>query len=101
MCLRRGELRRAVGTPGFRELVDRVTSFEIFPTLLVAAGYDSAELRARYHGSLFDRDADRDERFFVSGNLFERGSPYQNQLVRRVARAYRTRFEIQASSPAP
>ncbi|MEN8184616.1 MAG: sulfatase-like hydrolase/transferase, partial [Myxococcota bacterium] len=86
-------VREALALRYLPELTDRVSSFEIFPTLLVAAGFDPGEVRARYHTSLFDPEARSEARFFVSGNLFEQGRPYQNQLVRRVSRAYRNPFE--------
>ena len=51
-------------------LVDRGSAFELFPTLLRAAGYDPADIREHYHHGIFDRDADRSRRVFISGNLF-------------------------------
>jgi glucan phosphoethanolaminetransferase (alkaline phosphatase superfamily) len=63
-------------------LRDRVSGFEIFPSVLVMAGYDSEELRRYYHHTLFDAQAPRDGRVFASGNIFGRGSGYQNELIR-------------------
>jgi glucan phosphoethanolaminetransferase (alkaline phosphatase superfamily) len=65
------------------ELAHRVSQFEIFPSLLVLAGYDDAEIRAHYHHSLFDASPDRSRRIFVSGNLFGIGGGFYNhELVR-------------------
>jgi hypothetical protein len=51
-------------------LRDRVSGFELFSTALVAMGYDETALRRFYPPSLFDRDADRGHRVFLSGSLF-------------------------------
>lgn len=53
--------------------VDRVTQFALFPTVLVAAGYDHEAVRARYGPDLFDAGAAPERRFFVSGDHFGRG----------------------------
>jgi lipid A ethanolaminephosphotransferase len=60
-------------------LVDRVSGYEIFPALLHLAGFDPADIRARYHHSLFDRDAPRDSRQFISGNLFGIGGGFHDR----------------------
>lgn len=54
-------------------LVDRVSAFELFSTLLRGAGYKREDIHPQYHHSVFDRDADRGERAFISGNLFGYG----------------------------
>jgi hypothetical protein len=56
-------------------LRDRTSAFELFPTLLLVAGYDRGDLRSRYHVDLFDGGAERRERRFVSGNHFGAGGP--------------------------
>jgi arylsulfatase A-like enzyme len=50
-------------------LVDGVSGFEIFPTLLQAAGYTRSDV-PELHTSLFEPDGPRPERAFLSGNLF-------------------------------
>lgn len=52
------------------ELRGRVSGFEIFPTLLESAGYAREDLERDFAPSLFDADAPRGERVFVSGNVF-------------------------------
>ncbi len=69
----------ALYEPGLR---DRVSQFELFPALLELAGYDRAEIRRHYHFGLFEREAARGARFFVSGNLFGIGGGfYTHELV--------------------
>jgi glucan phosphoethanolaminetransferase (alkaline phosphatase superfamily) len=51
-------------------LVDGASGYEIFPTVLQAAGYAVADTAGRYPPSLFERDAGRAPRRFVSGNIF-------------------------------
>ncbi|MGH0036423.1 MAG: sulfatase-like hydrolase/transferase [Myxococcota bacterium] len=50
-------------------LVDRSSGFELFPSLLEAAGYRAGDVPG-LHVSLFDGSAERGERRFLSGNLF-------------------------------
>jgi hypothetical protein len=47
-----------------------VSAFEIFPSALIAAGYEASEIRGYYHHSLFDTEAPRDNRVFASGHIF-------------------------------
>lgn len=75
------------------QLVDRVSSFEIFPTLMIAAGYDAEEVRGRYHHSLFEIDAPREERVFASGSLFGQGSGYESYQIRDDPSTHVNRFE--------
>lgn len=75
------------------ELRDRISSFEFFSSLLELVGYDAAELGTRYHHSIFDRDADRSKRIFVSGNHFGADGP----LYR--AAPYRSSFSINDFDP--
>jgi hypothetical protein len=64
-------------------LRDRVSQFEIFPSLLYLAGYAYADVRAHYHHSLFDPAPDRARRIFLSGNIFGIGGGFYNhELVR-------------------
>jgi hypothetical protein len=56
-------------------LRNRTSAFELFPTLLSLAGYADDDIRGRYHHTLFDRDADRSRRVFVSGNHFGADGP--------------------------
>ena len=51
-------------------LVDATSGYEIFPTVLQVAGYAVADTAGRYPPSLFERDAGRAPRRFVSGNIF-------------------------------
>jgi glucan phosphoethanolaminetransferase (alkaline phosphatase superfamily) len=74
------ELLEALYLP---ELRDRVSQFELFPSLLQLAGYAYPEIRAHYHHSLFDPAPARGRRIFVSGNLFGIGGGfYDHELVR-------------------
>jgi glucan phosphoethanolaminetransferase (alkaline phosphatase superfamily) len=54
-------------------LVDRASAFELFATLLRIAGYSEEDIRTHHHHSVFDRDAVRGRRAFISGNLFGYG----------------------------
>jgi len=49
----------------------RATHFDIFPTLLLAMGYDSAAVVSRYGPSLLDVSASR-RRQFVTGDVIGR-----------------------------
>lgn len=51
-------------------LFDAASAYEIFPTLLQAAGYAAAETREHYAPSLFEIEVERPRRTFVSGNIF-------------------------------
>lgn len=57
-------------------LVDRASAFAIFPTVLQAAGYAAADTRRLFPPSLFERDAAREPRAFLSGNIFAREGDY-------------------------
>ena len=69
-------------------LVDRVSQFELFTTLLFSAGYDYAEIRSHHDAMIFDAEAQRGERFFVSGDHFGlddfRRNPYRARPRRGV-----------------
>lgn len=69
------ELLRGLFLPALR---DRVSQFELFPSLLQLAGYAYPEIREHYHHSLFDPVPPRSRRVFVSGNLFEIGGGFYN-----------------------
>ena len=76
-------VRELLGGLFIPELRDRVSQFELFPSLLQLAGYPYPEIRAHYHHSLFDPAPARERRIFVSGNLFEIGGGFYNhELVR-------------------
>ena len=75
-------------------LRDRVSGFEIFPTALLLAGYDGAEVRRHYFHSLFDSNAPREGRAFASGDIFERGSGYDRKPIRGDPSFYLNRFEL-------
>jgi arylsulfatase A-like enzyme len=62
--------RREISSRFASELVDRASSYEIFPTVLQAAGYAAGDTRGHYPPSLFERDAVRAPRTFISGNIF-------------------------------
>ncbi len=69
---------RALYAPHLR---DRVSQWELFASVLELAGYSQSQLGA-YHHSLFDHEAARDSRQFVSGNLFGIGGGfYDHDLV--------------------
>jgi glucan phosphoethanolaminetransferase (alkaline phosphatase superfamily) len=68
--------RAAVAERFAPELVDRASSFEIFPTVLQAAGYAAADTRRFFAPSLFERHAERAPRAFLSGNIFARDGEY-------------------------
>jgi arylsulfatase A-like enzyme len=57
------------------ELSGRLDHFALFPTLLLAAGYDEASVRERFGPTLFDPAAVRKPRLFGSGDHFGR-SPF-------------------------
>ena len=63
-------------------LRNRASAFEIFSSLLQLAGYDYGQIREYYEPSIFDAQAPRTQRHFVSGNLFGIGGHfYQNELI--------------------
>jgi glucan phosphoethanolaminetransferase (alkaline phosphatase superfamily) len=62
--------RAAVAERYSTALVDAASAYQIFPTVLQAAGYAPADTGRRYPVSLFERDALRTRRTFVSGNIF-------------------------------
>jgi glucan phosphoethanolaminetransferase (alkaline phosphatase superfamily) len=68
--------RAAVGQRFDPRLVDRVSDFAIFPTVLQAAGYAATDTRRLFPPSLFDPDAAREPRAFLSGNIFAREGEY-------------------------
>jgi len=90
------ETRAAVRERFSPELRDRVSAFEIFPTLLEAAGFARADL-SEFPPSLFETEAPRGERIFVSGNVFaqEGGFYVLNPLMGSAC--HLNRFE----APAP
>lgn len=69
-------------------LVDHVSAFEIFASLLRLAGYAPDEVARHYHPSVFDRGADRSVRRFVSGNHFGAGGPLYRPAPYRTAFAW-------------
>lgn len=62
--------RAAVAERFSPRLFDAASAYEIFPTLLQAAGYAATDTQKRYPPSLFDSPAERGDRTFVSGNIF-------------------------------
>ncbi len=58
------------------DLVDRASDFEIFPTVLQAAGYSVTDTRRYYSPSLFESRAERPPRAFLSGNVFARDGAF-------------------------
>ena len=84
-------------------LVDRVSAFEIFPTLLEAAGYAREDVRRYYPFSLFDADADRSRRIFASGNIFAREGHFHilNPLMGDVCYLNEFTLPRPVSPPAP
>jgi hypothetical protein len=57
-------------------LVDRASAFEVFSTVLQAAGYSAADTRRFHPPSLFESDVERPPRAFLSGNVFARDGQY-------------------------
>jgi glucan phosphoethanolaminetransferase (alkaline phosphatase superfamily) len=73
-----GERTRAAIAQRFDpELRDRISAFEIFPTLLESAGYAREDLQPDFAPSLFDVAARRGERVFASGNVFAREGDFE------------------------
>ncbi len=62
--------RAAVAERFSARLLDEASAYEIFPTVLQAAGYAAADTDRRYPPSLFESAAERPRRTFVSGNIF-------------------------------
>ena len=87
-------LREALAARYLPELRDRVSAFEIFPTLLAAAGYDASEVAAHYGIGLFDA-RERPPRAFISGNLFAEPNAYEAPWIREGGSAvHLNRFEL-------
>ncbi|MGH7336959.1 MAG: sulfatase-like hydrolase/transferase, partial [Myxococcota bacterium] len=57
-------------------LVDRASDFEVFPTVLQAAGYSATDTRRFHAPSLFEGEAERAPRAFLSGNMFARDGQF-------------------------
>jgi glucan phosphoethanolaminetransferase (alkaline phosphatase superfamily) len=57
-------------------LVDRASDFEVFSTVLQAAGYAAADTRRYHPPSLFESGAERPPRAFLSGNVFARDGAF-------------------------
>ena len=73
-----------------------------FRALLQLAGYDYADIREHYYHSLFDADADRSGRIFLSGNLFGIGGGfYQNWLIESAYYLNRFPDDPRAAAEAP
>ena len=68
--------RAAVAQRFDPQLVDRASGFEIFPTVLQAAGYAASDTQQHYSPSLFERDAARRAPAFLSGNIFARDGDF-------------------------
>jgi len=49
---------------------DQASAFEVFPSVLQAAGYSASDTGRHYPPSLFETDAPRPPRAFLSGNIF-------------------------------
>jgi glucan phosphoethanolaminetransferase (alkaline phosphatase superfamily) len=62
--------RPAIEARFSERLVDAASAYEIFPTVLQAAGFASADTATRHAPSLFEVNAARGPRTFVSGNIF-------------------------------
>jgi hypothetical protein len=62
--------RAAIADRFLTARVDRSSGFSIFPTLLQAAGYASADTSRFHPPSLFETDVPYTRQSFVSGNLF-------------------------------
>lgn len=62
--------RPAIEARFSERMVDAASAYEIFPTVLQAAGFHPDDMAGRYAPSLFEKDAVRAPRSFVSGNIF-------------------------------
>lgn len=87
-------------------LRDAIDQFAIFPSLLVAAGYDEASVRARHGPNMFDREAARETRFFGSGDHLGRTgfqlNPYNptlRPLPEGLVRAIASYDRVRAATP--
>jgi hypothetical protein len=78
-------------------LVDRTSGFEIFPTLLQAAGYTREDVPGLYT-SLFEADVPRPERSFLSGNLFSQEGGFYIYNPTLGGAGYRNEFSIEGAS---
>jgi lipid A ethanolaminephosphotransferase len=72
---------------------NRVSAFEFFSSLLYLAGYDNVDIRRYYHHTIFDSEADRKSRVFVSGNHFGADGPLYRDAP------YRTSFSVNQFDP--
>jgi lipid A ethanolaminephosphotransferase len=69
--------RAAVAERFSPRLFDEASAYEIFPTVLQAAGYSAEDTDVHYPLSLFESAGERPPRTFVSGNIFgTNGSAY-------------------------
>jgi glucan phosphoethanolaminetransferase (alkaline phosphatase superfamily) len=57
---------------------NRVSHFQIFPSLLVIMGYPSAEVADRYGATIFDEL--QQERMFITGSLYGKGNFHINKF---------------------
>ena len=76
-------------------LRDRTSAFELFSTLLRLGGYSAGQLAGRYVPSIFDADADRSRRVFVSGNHFGADGPLYRDAP------YRSSFQLNVVEAPP
>ena len=51
---------------------NRLSHFQVFPSLLYFMGYGKEEINGKYGPTIFDRVPDR--RYFISGDLFGRST---------------------------
>lgn len=91
------EVRRKLRSAYDPALLNRTSAFELFPTLLLAAGYEPEEIREHYYFSIFDRREDRHKRRFMSGDLFAVGDSFQ---LTDFIWEYPARPSLQRRSPA-
>lgn len=94
--------RAAVAEHYATRLVDAASAYQIFPTVLQAAGYAAADTSRHYPASLFEGALPVARRTFVSGNIF--GTNAGAYVLNRTLRddCFVNDFEVEAvRSPSP
>jgi glucan phosphoethanolaminetransferase (alkaline phosphatase superfamily) len=76
-------------------LTDQLSAFELFSSLLFLAGYAPEQIREHYTPSIFDAEAQRATRAFISGNHFGADGPLYREAP------YRSSFSFNEFDPAP
>jgi glucan phosphoethanolaminetransferase (alkaline phosphatase superfamily) len=74
-------------------LLNRISAYELFSTMLYLAGYDYADISRHYAPMIFDSNVQRGKRVFVSGNHFGRDGPLYRDAP------YKSSFSINEFDP--